>query len=322
MFSIVIPLFNNAQTIKRALKSVFNQTFKKFEIIIVDDGSTDSGIEIINKFINYDQLKIIKQKNQGASIARNNGIKISKYEYIAFLDADDEWESKYLETIYDAIKLYPKSGMVCCARYLIDNITKNTNLIIAKKYEGKLTEINFFENPHIFLHTSSTVIEKNVLNQSGGFPEKMRKNEDLALFFSIALIKNTVYCGIPLSYYYSNVENQLTTINRNFPTKSNLDVCKRFNLTYKLWHSRGRENKVFKIFLKYELRHIILGALRGNNFSTIELFVNNIDNGILKLFPFLEIKFYRIRKLKMWNKFYILITKLFWRMRGYPRVKN
>ena len=74
--------------------------------------------------------------------------------------------------------------------------------------------------------------------------------------------------------------------------------------------------------MKYEFRHEILEALKRNDFDTIKLFLENIDNGILKLFPFLEIKFYEIHSLKNWNKFYIYITKLFWRTRGYPRVKN
>ena len=99
MFSVVIPSFNSAHTIERALKSVFNQTFTNFEIIIIDNGSTDNGIEIINKLTNDIRLKIIKQKNQGISFARNTGIRNAQYEYIAFLDSDDEWESKYLETI-------------------------------------------------------------------------------------------------------------------------------------------------------------------------------------------------------------------------------
>ena len=103
MFSVVIPLFNSAHTIERTLKSVINQTFTNFEIIIVDDGSTDNSIEIINKLTNDIRLKIIKQKNQGVSVARNNGVRNAQYEYIAFLDGDDEWELKYLETIHKAI---------------------------------------------------------------------------------------------------------------------------------------------------------------------------------------------------------------------------
>ena len=135
MFSVVIPSINSAHTIERALKSVFNQTFTNFEIIIIDSESTDNGIEIINKLTNDIRLKIIKQKNQGISVAintgegtgaaRNQGVRNAQYEYIAFLDADDKWEPKYLETIHKAIKLYPNCGMVCCANYYKNDITKN-----------------------------------------------------------------------------------------------------------------------------------------------------------------------------------------------------
>ena len=99
MFSVIIPLYNKSHTIERALKSVLNQTYKNFEAIIVDDGSTDNGIEIVNKYTSDARIKILKQKNQGVSIARNEGVKNSLYQYIAFLDADDEWEKDYLETV-------------------------------------------------------------------------------------------------------------------------------------------------------------------------------------------------------------------------------
>ena len=321
MFSIVIPLFNNAHTIERALKSIINQTFIKYEIIVVDDGSIDNSIEKINKFTNDSRLKIISQKNQGASIARNTGVGKAQNKYIAFLDADDEWDPKYLETVHQAIKLNPNCGMVCCARYGKDNVTKNTNLIIAEKYKGKLLEINYFENPHIFSHTSSTVIEKNVFNQVGGFNKEQVTQEDLTLFALVALTKATIYCGLPLSYYYGNVEGQATSrVKGNYGRY--IDACTRFNLTYKLWNLRGRDNKIFKIFLKYELRHYIIHALRLNDFNLIKVILENIDGDILNLFPFFEIKFYRMPSLKIWNKFYILTTKFFWRIRGFPRIKK
>ena len=321
MFSIVIPLFNNAHTIERALKSIINQTFIKYEIIVVDDGSIDNSIEKINKFTNDSRLKIISQKNQGASIARNTGVGKAQNKYIAFLDADDEWDPKYLENVYQAIKLNPNCGMVCCARYYKDNVTKNTNLIIAEKYKGKILEINYFENPHIFSHTSSTVVEKNVFNKVGGFNKEQVTQEDLTLFALVALTKATIYCGLPLSYYYGNVEGQATSrVKGNYGRY--IDACTRFNLTYKLWNLRGRDNKIFKIFLKYELRHYIIHALRLNDFNLIKVILENIDGDILNLFPFFEIKFYRMPSLKIWNKFYILTTKFFWRMRGFPRVKK
>jgi len=210
--------------------------------------------------------------------------------------------------------------MVCCARYGKDEITKNLDLIIAQKYKGKLLEINYFENPHVFSHTSATVIEKNVFNQVGGFNEEQVTQEDRTLFTLVALTKPTIYCGFPLSYYYGNVEGQATTRTRDNISQRNIDICKHLNLTYKLWDSKERDNKIFKIFFKYEFRHNIICALRQNNFSSIQIILENIDSDILKLFPFLEIKFYRMPSLKIWNKFYIYITKLLWRMRGYPRI--
>ena len=321
MFSIVIPTFNSAQTIERTLESVLKQTFRNFEVIIVDAESKDNSIEKINKFSNDSRLKIISQRKLGPSIARNTGVGKAQNKYIAFLDADDEWDPKYLENVYQAIKLNPNCGMVCCARYYKDNVTKNTNLIIAEKYKGKILEINYFENPHIFSHTSSTVVEKNVFNQVGGFNKEQVTQEDLTLFALIALTKPTIYCGFPLSYYYGNVGGQATSRIKGSYIRY-IDTSIKFNLTYKLWNLRGRDNKIFKIFLKYELRHYIIHALRLNDFNLIKVILENIDSDILNLFPFFEIKFYRMPSLKIWNKFYILTTKLLWRMRGFPRIKK
>lgn len=321
MFSVIIPLYNKSHTIERALKSVLNQTYKNFEAIIVDDGSTDNGIEIVNKYTSDARIKILKQKNQGVSIARNEGVKNSLYQYIAFLDADDEWEKDYLETVLKAIKLYPDCGMICSARYYKDHISKKTKLIIVDKYKGKFKEINFFENPHVFSHTSSTVVKKKFFFKAGCFPLEMKKNEDLTLFFSIALLSGTIYFGYPLSFYYGNVPGQSTKVNRTNLHETNLDVCKRINLTYSLWNTIGRANKTFKIFLKYEFRHIMLDALKKNDLDTINLFIENIDNNLLKLFPWFELKLYRKPALKILIKLYIYLTKLLWRRHGYPRVK-
>ena len=128
MFTVVIPLFNKERHIERAVRSVINQTFQDFEIIVVDDGSTDNSVEEVLK-IKDNRIKLIKQKNGGVSSARNKGIDESRFEYIAFLDADDAWKPNFLESINGVIEQYPKAGAYCTS-YDIKREDLESNLSI------------------------------------------------------------------------------------------------------------------------------------------------------------------------------------------------
>ena len=105
MISVVIPLYNKERYIERAVYSVLSQTFQQFEIVIVNDGSTDGSVSVIER-MNNPLIRLIHQKNGGVSAARNRGIEEARFEYIAFLDADDEWKENHLEVIAGLV-LYP-----------------------------------------------------------------------------------------------------------------------------------------------------------------------------------------------------------------------
>ena len=113
MISVVIPLYNKAHQIANTLYSVLKQTFRNFEIVVVDDGSTDNSVQEVEK-VNDIRIRIIHQKNAGVSAARNKGIEEARYNLIAFLDADDEWKPEYLETQYNLFLKYPQCNVYAC----------------------------------------------------------------------------------------------------------------------------------------------------------------------------------------------------------------
>ena len=106
MFSVVIPLYNKEESIFNTIKSVLKQSCQNFEIIVVNDGSTDRSVDAV-KAINDERIRLIHQENQGVSAARNRGINESRYEWIAFLDGDDLWESNHLEEIVKMMNTFP-----------------------------------------------------------------------------------------------------------------------------------------------------------------------------------------------------------------------
>jgi glycosyltransferase involved in cell wall biosynthesis len=116
VFSIIIPLYNKAPYIAKAIQSVASQTFQEFELIVIDDGSTDDSYSIARQMLDALNPPLggwgaVHQENQGVSTTRNNGVKLAKFPYICFLDADDWWEPTFLEEMKVLIDAFPEAGI-------------------------------------------------------------------------------------------------------------------------------------------------------------------------------------------------------------------
>ena len=111
MFSIVIALYNKEETIKKTLSSVMAQEFKDFEVLVINDGSTDASLRIVESF-NEDKIKILSTEHKGVAAARNRGIVEAKHPYIAFLDADDWWAPSYLHMHAESIAKFQRNNFI------------------------------------------------------------------------------------------------------------------------------------------------------------------------------------------------------------------
>ncbi len=322
MFSVVIPLYNKAHTIKNTLQSVLNQTFTGFEVIVVDDGSTDRGTDVIRQFTKDIRIRIVHQENQGVSVARNRGIMEAKNDWIAFLDADDEWLSNYLTMVDQAISKLPEVGIVFTGRYS-QNIQsgKRTNKTPVQ-YRNKISIIEFFHNPHVFSHISATTVNRALLHENigswGGFVPGQKCNEDFTFFFRTALHTKVGYCGYPLSIYNSGVPGQATSSLAK--TRRLADSIVFHNLVIKEWIRTNCQNKAFKIFMKYEMRHFFYNHLKTNNTLIISQFINGIDTRYKHFFSKSELFCYQQNRLNQLMRLFVITTKIRWRLRGYPRV--
>src|SRR5690554_3840739 len=110
MISVVIPLYNKEKSIMNTIQSVLNQTFQDFEIVVINDGSTDKSAEIVEHIKDF-RIRLVHQENQGVSAARNRGIKEAKYDWVAFLDGDDWWSDDFLTVLNDLQIKYPDAGI-------------------------------------------------------------------------------------------------------------------------------------------------------------------------------------------------------------------
>lgn len=183
MISVVIPLYNKEKQIAKTLKTVLDQTFQDFEIVIVNDGSTDNSVAEVEKFSDP-RIRLIHQKNAGVSAARNKGIAEAKGNFIALLDADDEWKPDYLETQMHLATKYPECDVFATNYVFKDNEGKITPAVIRnlpfKEEDGILT--NYFKvasTSHPPLCSSAVMAHKSVFETIGGFPLGIKSGEDL-----------------------------------------------------------------------------------------------------------------------------------------------
>lgn len=208
MISVVIPLYNKEKSIVNTLNTVLGQTFQDFEIVLVNDGSTDNSVEEAEK-VQDDRIRIIHQQNAGVSAARNRGIEEAKYDLIAFLDADDEWKPEYLEMQYRMYAKYPECSVFACNYEFQDQTGKVTSTIIKNipfdGEDGILT--NYFEvasYSHPPLWTSAVVVRKDAIKAAGGFPVGIKSGEDLLTWARLAADFKIAYSRLNLAVF--NVE--------------------------------------------------------------------------------------------------------------------
>lgn len=205
MISVVIPLYNKERTIAKTLRSVLNQSYQDFEIVIVNDGSTDRSEEEVKKISDY-RINVISQKNAGVSVARNRGSLEAKGDIIAFLDADDEWDVDYLHTIHDLSSTHPDC-QVFGTRY--EFIDEYGNHRLATLNEIDLCDgviNNYFHTSSLSdapLWTSAVAVKKSALLDIGGFPVDITSGEDLLTWARLAVKYKIAYCDEAKARYYT-----------------------------------------------------------------------------------------------------------------------
>jgi len=203
--SVVIPLYNKEETVLRALDSVLSQTILPEEIIVVNDGSTDSSAQIVTNF-NHSLIRLVTQSNQGVSAARNLGIAEARHQWIAFLDADDEWLPEFLQTITELLEKYPECSVAATAYYMQDiSGRRERNHLNKLKFEGDLGIIdNYFQvasYSHPSLNSSAVALKKEAIKSISGFPVGITSGEDLITWAKLAVRFKIAYSINPSSIF-------------------------------------------------------------------------------------------------------------------------
>lgn len=210
-FSVVIPLYNKERYVRDTLQSVLSQSYPFFEVIVVDDGSSDGSVEIVKSMNDDDRLRLIEQANTGVSVARNRGVQESKEKYVAFLDADDKWHPDFLQKMAQLISEYPDAGLYA-ARYAE---VRNQTLFPFDLRMGQDFQRGYIDYFALYaktfmspVWTSAVAIPKDVFVRSGGFPCGIRAGEDIMLWIKIASCEKVAYLNEVLAYYNNDVIDQ------------------------------------------------------------------------------------------------------------------
>jgi glycosyltransferase involved in cell wall biosynthesis len=282
MFSIIIPLYNKAPYIAKAIQSVADQTYQEFELIVIDDGSTDESLEKL-RVTSYElreenpdffaKLRIIKQLNLGVSSTRNNGVKLAKYNYITFLDADDWWESTFLEEIKALINEFPEAGIYGSGYFKV----KNGNFIPANIEVEKGFEKGYIEYFKTYaktmwmpLWTGAVVIPKKIYKEFNGFKSELKMGEDFHLWVRIADNYKVAFLNKQLSNYNQDVN----VVNRAVDEKLYLPHEHSLFADYGFIQNKADFTRLFEVLAVYGLMPYYLA---NKNKAEVGKILNNIQ---------------------------------------------
>ena len=260
-FSIIVPVYNVEEYIDKCLKSIFNQTYKDFEVIVVDDGTKDNSMDIVNK---YDVI-VVKEKNSGLSTARNNGVKKAKGEYLLFVDSDDYLEKDLLKNINDNLSDNPD-----VLRFQIKEVDadKETNY----NEEGfdttngadafnKISKYHYIENAWAYAINRKYYLDNNYKFKDGSY------HEDFGLIPLVIIKANTVKSISYIGYNYRQRYNSIMNNNDYEKTKKKVKAfLNHYKYLIKEIDKLNIESSVFKSYISNSLI-IKICELKGNDYK-------------------------------------------------------
>lgn len=215
-FSIIMPLYNKAPYVRKAVESVVRQTFADWELIVVDDGSDDGGAELVKAFSDT-RIRMIRQENMGVSMARNNGVAVAQSDYLCFLDADDWWDNGYLEALHGLIARHPDTGIYSTVYYLVKNGQQYQAPIgVAADFtEGIIDYCSVYAKTLCMpVFIGATCVPRRIFDEQQGFNRQLSLGEDFDLWLRIAQKHPVVLLNQPLAYYNQDGDPRHRAIHR------------------------------------------------------------------------------------------------------------
>ncbi|MBN8524730.1 MAG: glycosyltransferase [Planctomycetes bacterium] len=247
-FSVIIPLYNKAAFVTRSIHSVLGQSHRHFECIIIDDGSTDDSLAVARSFADP-RIKIISKANAGVSSARNAGLAIAQFPFVAFLDADDWWDLDYLKQMTGLITRFPCNNLYFSSHFAVyPDGRSELRQALRWAGPGESASFNIFEYFRLFgaynwpLHTSCSVARTEAALRAGGFDERISLFEDYDFFSRLAAASDFAYLNLPLTYYNCDLPANLRLSGSLPPIRKNW-VC--YMLNGELARSPNREASCF-----------------------------------------------------------------------------
>lgn len=286
-FSIVIPLYNKEASITNTVKSVLNQTFKHFEVVVINDGSTDDSASLV-KSIQDPRVRLYGQANSGVSAARNLGFKKAKCQHVCLLDADDLWESTFLETIYNLVLDYPECGLYCTNyKYLLSDGEIKSTKFKCVPLRGVVNDYYkaVSRNKASGLTSQSSIcVKKEAFESVGGYPEGVTHTEDV-LFCSLISHKYKVaYVDQVLATYRLNAENRT---NNNKPTGERYVV----EVLSKDLSNKAIQYRYLSSFIGKHILHTASNCIEVDDKKMFKLHMGDKRLNFLALSPYYKLVF-------------------------------
>jgi glycosyltransferase involved in cell wall biosynthesis len=211
-FSVVIPLYNKKAYIKRCLRSVLRQTHTDFEVLVINDGSTDGSEQELDHFPD-ERVRLIRQTNQGVSVARNKGVDLASNDVVFFLDADDTWEPTFLEEMARLVAVCPDAGVYAGGtRKIFADGRALHNVLAASAFVGDTAILKdyfqiFADIGQSPFSNSSFGVRRDRFHRAGGYAPGVKLTEDSDLWVRLALISKIAFNPESLANYFVETDD-------------------------------------------------------------------------------------------------------------------